>query len=236
MPSIPTAVITIQAHPAPVVYLDTCVLLDIIRAPLRNAASAVQAASELLTGARRVPPTVYPVIGCPTPTEWDDHVEGAVTDCTTAVSSVNAVSEAWSFLGMAGIPFLPVLAMDLPDRLKDLSETLRNVAILLDKDADALSRAIDRVIKAERPAKKGGKGAKDAVILEHAIGLTNALRAAGFGQTCIFVSSNTDDFAVSKTTALHPTLTPVFAAPTNLRFEASISAAVALLKGGGWVP
>ena len=50
MPNIPAAVAAIQAHPAPVVYLDTCVLLDIIRAPLRNTASAVQAASELLTG------------------------------------------------------------------------------------------------------------------------------------------------------------------------------------------
>jgi len=236
MPSIPAAVTTIQADPAPVVYLDTCVQLDIIRAPLRNAASAVQAASELLTGAQRVPPTVYPVIGCPTPTEWNDHVEEAVTDCTTAVSSVNAVSEAWSFLGMAGIPLLPVLAMPLPDRLKDLSETLLNAAILLDKDADALSRAIDRVIKAERPAKKGGKGAKDAVILEHAVGLTNALRAVGFGQTCIFVSSNTDDFAISKTTSLHPIVARVFAAPTNLGYAASITAAVAQLKGAGWVP
>ena len=50
MPSIPDAVVAIRAHPAPVVFLDSCVLLDIIRAPLRNAASAVFAASELLTG------------------------------------------------------------------------------------------------------------------------------------------------------------------------------------------
>ena len=66
----------------------------------------------------------------------------------------------------------------------DLSETLRDAAILLDKDADALSRAIDRVIRAELPAKKGGRGAKDAVILEHAIGLTTALRSHGVC-TCV---------------------------------------------------
>ena len=51
MPSIAAAVATIEANPAPMVYLDTCVLLDIIRAPLRNTAAAVQAASELMTGA-----------------------------------------------------------------------------------------------------------------------------------------------------------------------------------------
>jgi hypothetical protein len=236
MPTIPAAVITIQAHPAPVVFLDSCVLLDIIRAPLRNAASSVQAASELLTGAQRVPPTVYAVIGCPTPTEWNDHVAEAVTDCTTAISSVNAVSEAWSVLGMGGIPLLPVAAMPLPDRLKDLSENLRNAAILLDKDPDALSRALDRLIAAKKPVRKGGQGAKDAVIVEHAIGLTMALRAAGFGQLSIFVSSNTNDFAISKTTALHPDLTSAFAAPTNLHYAASIATAVALLKAAGWAP
>jgi hypothetical protein len=236
MPSIPAAVATIQANPAPVVYLDTCVLLDVIRAPLRNTAAAVQAAAELLTGAQRGTPTVHLVIGCPTPTEWNDHVEEALTECTTAVTSVDAVSDAWGFLGVAGIPPLPALAMSLPDRLKDLSEDLRNAAILLDKDADALSRAIERVIKAEKPAKKGGQGAKDAVIMEHALGLTSALRAVGFGHPCIFASSNTHDFAVSNTTTLHPTLVPLFAAPTNLQYAASITTAVALLRAGGWLP
>jgi hypothetical protein len=91
MPSILAAVGTIQAHVAPVVFLDTCVLLDIIRAPLRNASLTVQAATELLTGAQRVSPTVYLVIGCPTPTEWNDHVVDAVTDCSIAGASARVV-------------------------------------------------------------------------------------------------------------------------------------------------
>ena len=236
MPTIAAAVATIQANPAPVVFLDTCVLLDIIRAPLRNAASAVEAATELLIGTQHSPPSVHLVIGPPTPKEWSDHVDEVVTDCTTAVNSVNAVSEAWSYLGMAGIPPLPAAAMLLPNRLRNLSQDLRNAAILLDKDADALSRAIDRVINVLRPMRKEGKGAKDAVILEHAIGLTRALRAAAFGQTCFFVSSNTNDFAKSKTTTLHPHLAGDFGAPTNLVYAASITASVTLLKAAGWVP
>ena len=126
--------------PRTVVFLDTCVLLDVIRAPLRDAATTVQAAMELLAGAQRLPPTVYLVIGCPTPTEWIDHVDEAVTDCNTAVNSVNAVSAAWDFLGIPGIPSLSPQMMALPDRLRILSEALRDVAILLDKDVDALSR------------------------------------------------------------------------------------------------
>ena len=236
MPNILTAVATIKANPAPVICLDTCVLLDIVRAPLRDTAAAVQAALDLVTGVQRVPPTVYPVIACPTPTEWDQHIGEAVADCSTAVNSVKAVSEVWNFLGVAGIPLFPPQPMPLPDRLRDLSKTLRDAAILLDKDPDALSRAIERVIQSQFPAKKGGKGAKDAVIMEHAVGLARELRAAGFAGHCVFASSNTSDFAEPKTTGLHPTLVPLFAAPANLEYAASITAAVASLKARGWAP
>jgi len=236
MPSIPAAVATIQAHPAPVVLLDTCTLLDIVRAPNRGAASTVEAATELLAGANKNPATVYLVIGCPTPTEWNEHVDEAVADCAAAIASVNAVAQAWGFLGVAGIPALPMHALPLPERLKDLSNELLDVAILLDKDADALSRAIERVINSKLPARKGGKGAKDSVILEHAIGLTDELRNAGFGEICVFASSNTHDFAASGATTLHPLLQPDFDPPTNLQYAFSLSRAVAMLKAGGWVP
>jgi len=236
MPTIAATVASVQALPAPVMFLDTCVLLDIIRAPLRNAASAVEAASQLLTGTQHAPPSVYLVIGCPTPREWNDHVDQVVTDCTTAVNSVNAVSEAWGFLGVGGIPPLPVAAMQLPNRLRGLSRDLLNASILLDKDADSLDRAIDRIINVLRPMRKEGKSAKDAVIVEHAIGLASALRVAGIVQTCVFVSSNTNDFAKSKITTLHPDLAGAFGAPTNLDYAASITAAVSLLQAGGWVP
>jgi hypothetical protein len=236
MPSIPAAVAAIQAHPAPVVFLDTCALLDIVRAPNRGAASTVEAATELLTGANKNPATVYLVIGCPTPTEWDEHVDEAVADCAAAITSVNAVAQTWEFLGVAGIPVLPMHALPLPDRLKDLSKELLNAAILLDKDADALSRAIDRVINSQLPARKGGKGAKDSVILEHAIGLTDALRNAELGQICVFASSNTHDFAASGATTLHPLLQPDFDPPTDLQYAFSLFRAVTILKGSGWAP
>ncbi len=49
-----------------------------------------------------------------------------------------------------------------------------------------------------------------------------------------FASSNTGDFAASKTTLLHPTLPPSFAAPTaNLHYAASLTAAVTLLRRDG---
>ena len=55
MESIAAAVARIRLAVAPVVFLDTCVILDVVRAPLRDAAATVGAALELLAGATRVP-------------------------------------------------------------------------------------------------------------------------------------------------------------------------------------
>jgi hypothetical protein len=52
------AAATMNLAVAPVVFLDTCVLLDNIRAPLRNLAGNVGAATEVLKGANRNPPTI----------------------------------------------------------------------------------------------------------------------------------------------------------------------------------
>jgi hypothetical protein len=236
MPDVAAAAARIKLAVAPVVILDTCVLLDVVRAPLRNAAGNVEAATEVLAGARRNPPTVYPVIACPTPTEWDDHIDEAVQDCENAVNSVGAVSASCAFVGLPALAPLPAGLATLPDRLKALSRNLLDASILLDKDGAALSRAIDRIINGLKPARKGGQGAKDAAILEHAVSLIDALLVGGFAERRVFVSSNTGDFATAKTTAIHPEIRPVFDPPRDIHYFVSLSASVTWLKANGWVP
>jgi hypothetical protein len=236
MPDVVAAAATISLAVAPVVFLDSCVLLDIVRAPLRNAAGNVGAATEVLRGANRNPPTIYPVIACPTPTEWGAHIEEAVQDCENAVNSVSAVSASCAFAGLPALGPLPAGLATLPDRLKALSENLLGASILLDKDGDALSRAVDRIINARRPARKGGQGAKDAVILEHAVSLVDALLLGGFTGHRVFVSSNTGDFATAKTTGIHPDIKPALDPPREIHYFVSLAAAVAWLKANGWVP
>jgi hypothetical protein len=236
MPDVATAAAHIKLVVAPVVFLDTCVLLDVVRAPLRNAAGNVEAATDVLTGANRTPPTVYPVIACPTPTEWGVHIDEAVQDCENAVNSVGAVSASCTFVGLPALGPLPAGLATLPDRLKTLSKNLLDSSILLDKDGGALSRAFDRIINALKPARKGGQGAKDAAILEHAVSLVDALLVDGFADHRVFVSSNTGDFAMAKTTAIHPDIRPVFDPPRDIHYFVSLSAAVTWLKASGWVP
>lgn len=235
MPNVAQASALIKQAVAPVVFLDTCVLLDIVRAPLRNAAGNVEAAKELWTGATRNPPTVYLVIACPTPTEWGAHVDEAVQESENAVNCVSAVSATCPFVGLPALGPLPPNLATLPDRLKALSKDLLDKSILLDKDNDALSRAMDRVINGLKPARKGGQGAKDAAILEHAVSLVDALLVGGFAGRRAFVSSNTVDFARANTTAVHPEIRPVFDPPRDIHYFVNLSAVAKWLKTSGWV-
>ena len=226
----------IKADPRPVFMLDTCTLLDIVRAPLHNKAAEIEVAVKHLVRSPRRPSAIHLVIVFPTLTEWRKNIAHAVTDCQDAINAANAVSEAWGYLGIEGIPPLPEPAMILPDHLKEISERLMEGAICLDKNHNSMKRAVDRLIHAQRPVKKGGGGATDAIIMEHALGLTSELRRGGFERECFFVSSNTREFAAENTTRLHPVLVPAFAAPTNLHYAASLTAAINQLRSTGWTP
>jgi hypothetical protein len=235
MTLIAAAVAAVQGGPAPVVFLDSCILLDVVRAPRRNKPSEVRVARQFLAAANKAPTTLYPVVGSPTQTEWSDHMGETVDDCAAAVASCNAIASICGHMALPGVAPLPVGVLGLPDLLRQLSADLLAAAVVLDHDAAALGRAIDRVIAARVPAKPGGKGAKDAVILEHAVEMTTRLRKAGFTESCVFVSSNTKDFAASGSTNLHPLLAPAFS-PIRLEYATSLTHAEAILLAAKWAP
>jgi hypothetical protein len=235
MTPIADTVTLITSNPAPVVLLDSCVLLDVVRAPLRNTPGEVRVASQFLASVGKVPKSVYLIIGSPTPTEWNDHIDETVRDCTTAVNSCNALAEVCGYLALPGVAALPPAALGLPGLLRQLSSDLLAAAIDLDYHAAGLGRAVDREVASRLPARRGGKGAKDAVILEHALEATGQLRAAGFAGTCVFTSSNTSDFAAPTLTDVHPLLDPDFAS-RNLLYATSLTHCESLLLAAGWVP
>jgi hypothetical protein len=134
-----------------------------------------------------------------------------------------------------GAAFLPAAVLNLPRLLRQLSADLLAAAVTIDHNAAAMRRAVDRVIASTHPAKPGGKGAKDSVILEHAVETTAKLRTGGFTGDCIFVSSNTKDFANTGSTNLHAQLAPAFN-PVNLQYAVSLEHAESILLAGGWAP
>ncbi len=235
MTAIGKIVTAVAGTTAPVVFLDSCTLLDVVRAPLRNKANEVRVARLFLTSVQKTPKAIHLIIGSPTATEWNDHIDKTERECANAIDCCKAVAAVCGHLAMPALAALPPGTDDLPARLRQLSADLLAAAVTMDHNAAAMRRAIDRVIASQLPARKGGTGAKDAVIVEHAVETTAQLRAAGFGQPCVFVSSNTKDFAEPSSTNLTPALVAAFT-PINLLYGTSLSHAEAILSAAGWVP
>jgi len=235
MTAIGRIVTAITGSPAPVAFLDSCTLLDVVRAPQRNNASEVRVAQLFLASAHKAPRTIHLVIGSPTQTEWNDHIDKIESECEDAIECCNAVAAVCGHMAMPAPAPLPAGTGGLPALLRQLSADLLAAAVTMDHNAAAMRRAINRVIASQLPAKKGGTGAKDAVIVEHALETTAQLRAAGFGQTCVFVSSNTKDFAAPQSTNLNAALVAAFN-PIQLAYATSLTHAEDILLAAGWIP
>jgi hypothetical protein len=228
-------VAAVEANPVPILFLDSCSLLDIVRAPLRDKASEVRSARRFLQAVQKRPRTVHLLIASPTPTEWNDHIAEAMADCTTAVNACNAVASVCGHLALPAVAELPAAVLHMPTILRKLSADLLAACVAIDHSAAAMERAIARIINSTHPAKASGRGAKDSVILEHAVETTGKLRARRFTGICLFVSSNTTDFAVKGSTDLHAQLAPAFN-PVSLQYAVSLTHAESILTASGWGP
>ncbi len=226
----------ITANPAPVLFLDTCILLDVVRAPLRNKPEEIRFGGIFLDAVHKNPKTIHLLIPSPVTTEWNDHILERENECRTAVNACNAVSAICRHLALPAVAVLPAAVLDMPAELRRLSTNLLAACVTIDHDAEALSRAVDRIVASTHPVRQpDSKGAKDAVILEHAVQTTGRLRNVGFTGTCLFVSSNTKDYAAPGATGLHSQLAPSFN-HVNLGYAVSLTDAHAVLMAAGWVP
>ncbi len=228
MSTIDQAVKVLLATPRPVLILDTCSLLDIVRAPERGEDHIVVAAQELRDLSRQSHVAQYvPDI---VPREFNDNLRAARRDGEKGIEAFRATWEIAARLNLPAPP-LPVQAPPtLIDELKSLSEELLAASVQLLRDQDAMHWAIDRVVAKLKPS--SGKGQfKDSHILGHALRLSTLLGTA-FGKSRYFVSSNTSDFANPNGNDFHQDIAAA-AAQAGLKYAISLTAVVAQLRVSG---
>ncbi len=231
MTTLAQAAADLLAAPRPVLFLDTCALLDIVRAPLRDLTMTVRAGDDLRSLA--VAGTVRLVVQDIVSGEWNDNLPAARRDGETGVRAFTATWQIAADLGQPAPP-LPVLPPGtLIDDLEQLSRDLLTVATVLDRDHDGMSWAIDRVATKRKPSSAKGP-VKDCHILGHALRLSNLL-GAGYPNSLVLVSSNRSDFAAPNATIFHPDIAPE-AAVAGLEYAVSLEAVVAVLRSTGEIP
>ena len=227
MPLIADAVAGVLARPGPVIFLDTCNLLDLIRAPQRQGASEVLAAVTLTNELRRTPPALWVVVGELVPLEWLANVGPVEQELLEHLELVDRqlaeIAAVSAHLGTS-LPAPSAYARSsLPGQLRGLAQALLDAAVPLDRDWACVDRALTRLVQKRRPSHH--KEIKDSINLEQYLEMTRQLRAGGFGMRCALVSSNTADFGIRGASTVHPDLAGEFA-PVNLDYYPSLSAAL----------
>jgi hypothetical protein len=234
MPNITDAAAHLHAAGLPILFLDTCSIVDIIRGPMRpdKLSGCVEAAVELLQLATSTPACCSLVVGSFVPGEWLNHAQATADDLRKHLARLDDQAsyfhDACTFLGIT-LPFgRPTYeGVGLMNRLYDLSKQLLDAALRLDAHNDTNMRAFARAATNTPPSRKGGE-IKDSTIIEECLEVCRQLHAAGFGRKRIFCTSNTNDYCDTGG-GLHAVLATDFAA-VGLHFVTNLPWAVHEVK------
>ena len=202
---------SIIASSAPVLFLDTCAILDVIRTPQRDIQEQVISAASDVLDASREPKKLWIVVTTIVENEFNEkfkkvenelvkHVEKVDKDVEKLRNAANYLfassqRNSWNFR-----------ELKIPQALSKIAEYLLDSAILIAAEDDCIVRAAKRVTNKKRPSQGGNQQYNDCEIIEHYLEVSRQLRNRGFKEKCVFVSSNKKDFCEGGTDNIHPDL------------------------------
>jgi hypothetical protein len=208
MPSIESVADQLIAKDLPVIFLDTCVLLDVIRAIKRRTRDWVASARELREAVSGTPARCVSVVSHLVRHEWEDNQQSVSAEASKHLSELQEQSICFhDVCGVLGIvpEFSPAdyPGLAVAEELRELSRSLLDSGLELDADVACEGRAVARVIDKIPPANKGQQ-VKDCIILEQYLAVCRQLQIVGFEKKRVFCTSNTNDYF--KAGQLHPEL------------------------------
>lgn len=215
----------------PVLLLDTCSILDIVRAPFREQLGVhdIDALHKLTIRAAAAPPKVSFVLTTQVLEEFREHVgrvemetrdalKNAADRFTGILRRMQALSPDNCIPGAVDL-----LSLGFPQRGRQLADQVVQASSVLTDHQEDLTKAYARVRLAKPPATRAKQSIKDCLITENYLRLAAALRANGFCPNMAFVTSNTKDYQQGHS-SLHPQLREDFAA-VHLEYSPTWSAA-----------
>ena len=213
---------------APVLCVDTCTILDLMRDPTRESVRAHErrAALDLLT-AMEGGLTLIGLMADQVEFEFrenaipvEEEARQALRNLKSRLGRLDDVAAVYGAVGNSDIAHLD----DHVSQARSIVDRWIGVSIRFRPDADVASRAVRRVNQARTPAKKGRDSIKDCVIIETYLDFASQLRAAGLDSPIVFTSSNTRDYATEGGVSLKTDLSSDFA-HLNIQFAPNLAAA-----------
>lgn len=230
--NITDAATKIICNPAPLLLLDTCAVLDIMRAPFRAEiqGNVIPSAINLIKAAQSNPRGLWLVASSLVCDEIYDslaipkfELEKVIKDIDDIISGLN---NAISIIGpYKGISRFCDQRFNLAEDLMRIASDIASEVIVIDISDDQRVAATHRVAQCKPPAKKGGQ-LNDCLIIEHYLELCKQLRIMGFDNNCVFTSSNKNDYC--RNGCLAPSLKIEFDA-VQLNYSGDLAWAKSLL-------
>lgn len=220
-----------MASDPPLLLLDTCLLLDIIRAPMRENIGLhdVQAIRTLIARQAAQPATLTIAVTQQVRDEYAAHVLSVEEETARALTKlIDRTNGMLTMVNMfdAGLLTPENLQINAPQVISSLRAMadgiLVNCLTIPHTPGDSQA-AGSRVLQTKPPATRAKQSFKDCLIVEGVLRHVAEGRAAGTLGKAVFASSNTTDFHQVHS-SLHPDLRAEFNA-CGLGFAPSWSAA-----------
>lgn len=229
----PQEIAGLVALDAPVLCVDTCTLLDVIRDITRETVSLgdVSAGLALLSAAESGAELVV-LMAEQVSIELLAHIAYVEKEALRGLEKfqsqacrIRDVAEAYGAQGTLHTRYLDGHI----GRARTVLDRWRNVVRLVPHNDGVSSRAFRRVNEPRTPARRGKESMKDCVIVEAYLEAAHQLRSAGFSKPVVFASSNTKEYFEANTRHLPMDIASDLAA-VQVEYAPNFGAAKHLLR------
>ena len=223
----------ILGEPSAILYLDTCVFLDIVRSPVRDSidSDSAKVAQSLIRRSTSNPRSLWLVTSATVEMEWQDNINGVFEEVEREILKLE--SRRKHFLSAANAATNTQYqhgqiesALDLAKKLKVVSKSLLDACAIVTPEDLHLLGAMKRVKQYLPPAKRGKAEPKDCEIYELFLGLCRELRTHGVANDFVFSSSNTKEYGQKNSGGIQPELASVSA-----KYASNLAWAEAVIDG-----
>ena len=205
----------IWEKPAPIIYLDTCILLDIVRSPIRDNidSNSAKLAKSLMARSNPNQRTLWLVTSATVEKEWQENIVGVLEETKREVIKLE-LRRRHFFAAVKSVAYIDYQdgqlerndILHLLADLKSIAESLLNSCLVIVPEDEHLVSAMNRVKHYVPPASRGKEASKDCEVYELFLGLCKDLQNSSAENKFVFLSSNTKDYGRSNSGGVQPEL------------------------------
>ena len=185
----------------PILFIDTCIFLDILRSPCRDNISIneISSALNLIKLSKSTPPKVWLLTNEMVRNEWEDNITQVKNDLKREIKKRDIIQEklvtaANIILDVNHPHNQKMTSLNLQAHLENLSSSLLNHCLIIKCEDNHSIKAMQRVIKNIAPAKRGKSEPKDCQIFEAFLDISEKVQSIGRNRKIYFLSSNSTDY------------------------------------------